>query len=40
MLKMKSRIVWIRARGWWLAVFVGLMPLVLAACKNGGGSGY
>jgi hypothetical protein len=40
MLKMKSRIVWIRARGWWLAVFVAALPLVLAACNNGGGSGY
>jgi hypothetical protein len=40
MLKMKSPIVWIRARGWWLAVFVAALPLVLAACTNGGGSGY
>ncbi len=40
MLKLKSRIVWIRTRGWWLALLVGLLPLVLAACNNGGGSGY
>ncbi len=40
MLTMKSRILWIRARGWWLAVFVVALPLVLAACNNSGGSGY
>jgi len=35
----KSRIVWLRAHAWWLAL--AAVPLAVAACNNGGGgTGY
>jgi hypothetical protein len=33
----KTRLTWIRARAWWLAL--AALPLILAACNNGGGGG-
>jgi hypothetical protein len=35
----KSRIIWLRTHAWWLAL--AALPLVAAACNNGGGgTGY
>jgi hypothetical protein len=33
----KTRINWLRTHAWWFAL--AALPLILAACNNGGGSG-
>ena len=36
----RLKILVVRARGWWLAIGLVALPIILAACNNGGGNGY
>ena len=40
MAPIKFRILSVRTRGWWLAIGLAALPLILAACNSGGGNGY
>ena len=36
----RLKILVVRSRGWWLAIGLAALPIILAACNNGGGNGY
>jgi hypothetical protein len=40
MVLIRLKILVVRARGWWLAIGLAALPIILAACNNSGGNGY